>query len=102
MSDLYESYLTPRDYVNMRGCFVCGSKREDLHKAGQSMLCSFHHKTLCNPITFFFTKGYLESLTDYQCTALCFSGKCTEVPEKDKPRCNKHHRGGLESLVLRW
>jgi hypothetical protein len=96
---LSSSCLTSRDYIYIRGCHVC-AKRGGLTKTEKVVLCSFHQKVLCNFLTSLFTKGYLESLTDYQCTALCFSGKCIEGPEKDKPRCGKHRRGGLESLVL--
>nr|WIL03133.1 hypothetical protein Cbor_44 [Cedratvirus borely] len=103
---LSSSCLTPHDYIYIRGCHVCGrspqvcTKRGGLTKTGKVVLCSFHKKVLCNFLTSLFTKGYLESLTDYQCTALCFTGKCTGAPEKDKPRCSKHRKGGLESLVL--
>ncbi|SHO33105.1 Hypothetical protein BQ3484_37 [Cedratvirus A11] len=98
---LSSSCLTPRDYIYIRGCYVCGrSPQVDLTKTGKVVLCSFHQRVLCNFLTSLFTQGYLESLTDYQCTALRFTGKCTDAPEKDKPRCAKHHRGGLESLVL--
>ncbi|SPN78842.1 Hypothetical protein ZAZAV_37 [Cedratvirus Zaza IHUMI] len=96
---LSSSCLTPHDYICIRGCYIC-SKRVGLSKIGKVVLCSFHRKVLCNFLTSLFTQGYLESLTDYQCTALCFTGKCTGAPEKDKPRCVKHRKGGLESLVL--